>query len=356
MKRIHLRKVEPFDSNKVKTVLDFVHEIGKTPFFGSDIGYALEVMKRMFVEKDCFNVLTLSGAMTAGKMSYVIIEMVRRGWVQVVVSTGALMAHGLVEGQRMHHYLAPKGVSDAELMKMELNRIWKVVEPEDNFRAMAELLFKEIFPSFSGMAAVAPSEITWLIGKRLSEKFPKHPSILGECFKRNVPIFIPAWTDSDLALEKMAYDMMGGKNGALPFIVCEERDLMRFTDLIGTTRKPLGIFTIGGGVPRNWAQQVCPALRIIKDRAKNSKKIKKWRETMYSYGVRITTATPQDAGLSGCTYEEGKSWGKFKPDAMTAELYPCDATFFFPFLVTALCQYGDSLEVRRSKNKKGESE
>lgn len=342
-----LKKVEPFDCKKAGTVLEFAQEIGKTPFFGADVGQALEVMKKMFVKKDCFNILTLAGAMTAGKMSLVIIEMVKRGWVQVIVSTGALMAHGLVEGQRMHHYLAPIGVSDGELAKLELNRIWKVVEPEDNFRAMAELLFNDVFPTFNGME-IAPRNLTSFIGKKLLERFPLNPSILGECFAQSVPVYIPAWTDSDLALEKLAYDMMrieasGGKS----FRVVEEMDLFHFTNTIGTTRKPLGIFTIGGGVPRNWAQQVGPAIRVAKDRAKKSSTGRKWRDSMYSYGVRITSATPLDGGLSGCTYEEGKSWGKFKPNAETSELYPCDATFFFPFLVTALCQYEDGLKTKK---------
>ncbi|MGW8223710.1 MAG: deoxyhypusine synthase family protein, partial [Syntrophobacteria bacterium] len=99
--------------------------------------------------------------------------------------------------------------------------------------------------------------------------------------------------------------------------------------------KRLGIFTIGGGVPRNWAQQVSPYLEILEERCGSSFPIKKFR-----YGVRICPEPAYWGGLSGCTYSEGVSWGKFvspEDGGRFAEVL-CDATVAWPFLIKAVKQ------------------
>lgn len=345
---MELCPAEVFKVSNAHTVLDFIEEISKTPFMGAKLGRAFSVMKKMFIHDKGFNVLTLAGAMTAGKMSHVIIEMVERGWVQAVVSTGALMAHGLVEGQNMHHYHAPQGVSDSEFAAQKLNRIYTVLEPETNFQATSEMLFQHIFPKFQERE-VSPSGITEATGEYLAENFSSHQSIFGSCYNHGVTVYIPAWTDSELAIEKFAFDLMCARERKESFQVSEEDDHVRYTHLIDSIleHEKLGIFTIGGGVPRNWAQQVGPTLEVLeytlgKEDLFRTSGLR--GNKMFYYGVRITTATPEDAGLSGCLYEEGKSWRKFHPNAETAELYPCDATLYWPLLVTALAQYEDSLK------------
>lgn len=345
---MELRKAEVFEPAKAGSVLEFIQEIAKTPAQGGQLGKAFDVMKEMFIHKRGFNVLTLAGAMTPAKMSRVIIEMVERKWVQAIVSTGALMAHGLVEGLNMEHYHAPEGITDAELATRKLNRIYTVLEPEENFANTAKFLIEHIFPQFLGKE-IAPSDITFKVGEYLSRYYGEHSSILGVCFKNCVAVYIPAWTDSELAIEKMAYDCLCSDAEKLSFTVVEEKDHRRYTNQIQVAHdqgKKLGIFTIGGGVPRNWAQQAGPALEVLEYSLGEelARKHGYHSGVMFSFGVRITTATPYDMGLSGCTYEEGKSWRKFYPDAKTAELYPCDATLYWPLLVTALAQYEDSLK------------
>ena len=91
-----------------------------------------------------------------------------------------------------------------------------------------------------------------------------------------------------------------------------------------------GLVSIGGGVPRNWAQQVYPYLNMkVKDR--------RVKAEGYHYGVRITTDRPEFGGLSGCTISESKSWGKYETRAVEASLI-CDATIALPLLTSALLQ------------------
>ena len=99
--------------------------------------------------------------------------------------------------------------------------------------------------------------------------------------------------------------------------------------------KRLGIFTIGGGVPRNWAQQVGPFHDIINMRLGSTFPVPRFR-----YGVRICPEPAHWGGLSGCTYTEGVSWGKFlsrEEGGQFAEVH-CDATIAWPLLVRALLE------------------
>ncbi|HNI18621.1 MAG TPA: deoxyhypusine synthase family protein, partial [Nitrospira sp.] len=104
-------------------------------------------------------------------------------------------------------------------------------------------------------------------------------------------------------------------------------------EVLGSTR--LGIFTIGGGVPRNWAQQVAPYIEIS-----NTRLGLNVEPPRFHYGVRICPEPDYWGGLSGCTYQEGISWGKFVPPAeggRFAEVLS-DATLVWPLLMVGLLE------------------
>ena len=81
------------------TIDDLVRAMGQTAFTARQIGDAADVLEAMARDKDCFVVMTLSGAMTVAKMGLVFCDLVEAGVVKAIVSTGALMAHGLVEAR-----------------------------------------------------------------------------------------------------------------------------------------------------------------------------------------------------------------------------------------------------------------
>ena len=103
-------------------------------------------------------------------------------------------------------------------------------------------------------------------------------------------------------------------------------DVKKYAEIIKKSKKN-GTIIIGGGVPRNWAQQVFPLLDQIGE-----------IKTMgFNYSVRIHTATEYDGGLSGCTVSESKSWGKYALDSRFISIW-CDATIALPILITGLFQ------------------
>lgn len=158
-------------------------------------------------------------------------------------------------------------------------------------------------------------------------------------FQRNIPIFIPALSDSEIGLDagiRRYGQALKGKPifGYDPFI-----DWEKYVEMVESAvkqEKRLAIFTIGGGVPRNWAQQVGPYLDIRGARLGEER----GAFARFHYAVRISTALEQDGGLSGCTYQEGVSWGKIVPPeegGMTAEVF-CDATIAWPLITKAVME------------------
>jgi deoxyhypusine synthase len=159
-----------------------------------------------------------------------------------------------------------------------------------------------------------------------------------------VPIYIPAFTDSEMGLDVASFliEQQVLREGAdfeatmadLRTTFDPFRDLVSYANLIRASPR-VGIFTIGGGVPRNWAQQASPFLDYLNAKLKRDEVLNRFR-----YGVRICPEPVHWGGLSGCTYSEGVSWGKFLPvseGGRYAEVY-ADATLVWPLLVKAVIE------------------
>src|ERR1700758_3632289 len=124
--------LQPLDLSKVRSIDDLVRAMSNTAFTGRQIGEAADVLEAMARDEDCFVVMTLAGAMTVAKQGLVVTELIDRGIVNAVVSTGALMAHGLVEATGRAHFRYNPEVSDEELYEQGYNRVYDTLEPEQN--------------------------------------------------------------------------------------------------------------------------------------------------------------------------------------------------------------------------------
>src|SRR5437868_14831322 len=99
-----LRPIFPLDLAKCRTIDQLVRAMGDTAYTARQVGDAADVLEAMARDKDCFVVMTLAGALTVGKMGLVFCDLIESGMVKAVVSTGALMAHGLVEATGLSHF------------------------------------------------------------------------------------------------------------------------------------------------------------------------------------------------------------------------------------------------------------
>ncbi|MFM7841783.1 MAG: deoxyhypusine synthase family protein, partial [Nitrospira sp.] len=322
----------------------------KTAFGGRRVGEAYEVLSAMIEDPDCTVVMTLSGAMTIAKMGRIIATMIDRGMVHVIVSTGALIAHGLSESVGKTHYRYDPDVSDEELFEKGYNRVYDTLEMEANLNYV-EHVVGQTLKRIDTTQPMSSELLTREVGKTLVDEF-EGIGILKSAYQKKVPVYIPAFTDSEMGLDVATWAMQqnldrarsesktGGDLGVLRALHTHRPQFNPFLDLNSYTEKllsakRLGIFTIGGGVPRNWAQQVAPYVEIGNLRLGLDVK-----PPRFQYCVRICPEPDYWGGLSGCTYKEGISWGKFIPaeeGGRFAEVLS-DATVVWPLLLMGLLE------------------
>jgi deoxyhypusine synthase len=329
------------DLDGVRSFADLLRAMSRTAFGGRALGEAFEVTLAMVRDPDCKVVLTLSGAMTIAKMGKVIAKMIDTGMVHAVVSTGALMAHGLSESIGLVHYRHDPATSDEELFEKGYNRVYDTLEMEANLNYVEEFTARAL-DALAGETELSSELICRTLGRLLAED-PQGAGVLRSAHLRNVPVYVPAFTDSELGLDLATWAMKQAKSRG---VTDPERLLATiprynpYLDLNSFARfvlgaKRLGIFTVGGGVPRNWAQEMGPYIEIMNHRLGLDLKPPRYR-----YAVRICPEPTHWGGLSGCTYSEGISWGKFVPEAeggRFAEVY-ADATTVWPLLVKGVLE------------------
>jgi deoxyhypusine synthase len=330
-----LEPLSPLDLSKVSNFSDLAHGMKKTAFGGRSLGEAVDVFEAMVKDKDCYVVLTLSGAMTMAKMGLIVCDMIDKKMVHAVVSTGALMAHGFVESAGRTHFKYKEGMDDSELYCKGYNRVYDTLELEKNLDDLQEITDK-VLEKLDHKKPVCSYLLNQHFGKYLNDNF-KGRGILKSAHNMGVPVYIPAYTDSEMGFELGIYNRKRKIAGKEPIPFNPFLDLEDYTERIRKAKR-IGIFTIGGGVPRNWAQQVGCYLDVIEKRVGEGGQFKR-----FNYGVRICPEPVHWGGLSGCTYSEGVSWGKFVPKeegGMWAEVL-CDATIAWPIVVKAVMERMD---------------
>ncbi len=327
-----LEPLVPLDVGRLDSVDALLAAMANTAFGGRRLGEAASALEAMVRDESCFRVVTISGAMTIAKQGLVLCEMIERGWVQAVVATGALMTHGFVEGAGMLHFKHRADMRDEELFQKGYNRVYDTIELEKNLDDAEEMLDRVLSEVEPG-TTLCSHDLLARMG-RLLEEHDAGRAILRSAVAREVPIYVPAFSDSELGLDFAIHNKRLAMRGETPFAFDPFLDLEDFADRV-RAHETLGIFTIGGGVPRNWAQQVAPYLEISADRLGIDEPTRRYR-----YAVRVCPEPEHWGGLSGCSYTEGVSWGKFVPESeggRHVEVH-ADATIAWPILVRAVIE------------------
>ena len=151
--------LEPLDLSKVDTIDELLTAMSKTAFSGRKLGEAADVLYNMAADPDCLVVMTLSGAMTPAQMGLIITDFIDKEIVNAIVSTGALMAHGFIQGAGLTHFKYDPKMSDDELCSNGYNRIHDILEPETNFDViedMVSFVCKPLPRVISRRAEIAP--------------------------------------------------------------------------------------------------------------------------------------------------------------------------------------------------------
>jgi deoxyhypusine synthase len=305
-----------------------------TGSFGArQVGRGWSALKDISDDRDCSVVLTVSGAMTVAKLGSIFGALISRGIVNAIVTTGAVVTHALVEEMGMKHYKLPDSVSDTQLAELKLNRVYDSIEPEKNL----ETLDQHVREALGELKKSRPLGSFELV-RHLSTELLHHrkSGFLTSALRQDADVFVPALTDSELGLSIFRFNQSQSPGGLFydPFV-----DLSHYAEWLQSRRR-VAFLTLGGGVPRNWAQQMLPFLRSGEKRGRHS------NLPRVKAAIRICPDDPSLGHLSGSTYSEGITWNKFTREDNTDFVeIPCDATIVFPLLAKALLTYWDRTHI-----------
>jgi deoxyhypusine synthase len=312
-------------NNRPTRVTQFVDKLSQYGGVAQEISNGANTLLSMIEDPDCTVFMTLSGAMTIAKMGLIICDMIDWEMVQGICSTGALMAHGLVESVGLKHYKYNPSDGDAYLAQMKVNRVTDTLEPEKNLDHI-ELIIRKVLWEFEPQSTFSSRIFHQQVGRYLAQEYPGQRGILKSAYEKNVPVIVPAFIDSEIGNDVYIHNQVRQSKGAGKLIFDMEKDTEFLLNMVINSEK-IGIFTIGGGVPRNYVQNIAPLIDIINDR-----QVGELPEKKFVYGCRICPEPMYYGNLSGCTYSEGMSWRKMDQNGLFSEIN-ADATQVWPFLI-----------------------
>ncbi len=329
IQRSQMKRVAPVvPAENVATLLS---GMAGTGFQGRKLGESVGVWRQMLADPDCTILFGLSGAMIPAGMQRCLIEMVKRHYVDVIVSTGANIFHDTCEHLGVSHYLGHHQVDDKALYDRGIDRIYDVFAFEEDFRTVDRGIA-------AWSASVAPfrgssREFIRRLGEWLCTEKPGAESLTSVCAQEQVPIFIPALADSSIGI-----GLLIARRRGLDIDIDQIADADELTSLVEEAKKT-GVIYVGGGVPKNFIQQT-QVIGSIHEKDLGG----------HRYAIQYTTDSPQWGGLSGCTFDEGISWGKESAGSLQVQVY-VDATIALPLVISALVA-GGAERVKRRKGKK----
>ncbi len=328
----NLEPLRPLDLSQVHSFSDLLESMKATAFGGRQLGEAADILVEMVEDPDCLVVGTFSGAMTVAKQGLLLCDMLDHGMIDIVVSTGALMAHGFVEAAGLFHFKHRADLDDRELYYAGFDRVYDTLELEQNLDDV-ERIFRSAMSDWPDQEIACSHKIHRVLGQWLAEN-TEGRGILRSAYERDVPVYVPAFSDSEIGLDLAILSRLRLRAGRPRVTFDPFLDLEDYTRRV-QGKETLGIFTVGGGVPRNWAQQVGPFLDIIQKRGAGEGALRRFR-----YAVRLCPEPVHWGGLSGATYSEGVSWGKFVPVAEGGRFaeVAADATLAWPLLLAGVME------------------
>ena len=176
-------------------------------------------------------------------------------------------------------------MSDKELYEAGYNRVYDTLEPETNLDHV-ELVMEEVLGKWDPQQTLCSWKLDHAIGEHL-KRHAKGRGILKSAFEKNVPVFVPAFTDSEMGLDVALNNRMRAREGKPQLRYDPFLDLNHFAETL-LQQKKLGIFTIGGGVPRNWAQQFGPYCEL---RVRRAEKMFRSNVTIMAYASALNRST-----------------------------------------------------------------
>lgn len=309
--------IEHFDI-KSFDARNMVEQFSKMAFQSRNLAEASKIYQKMLRDKECTIMLCLAGSLFSAGLKKVVHDMISNKMADVIISTGAIIFdQDMFEALGFKHYKGSPFVNDKELCELHIDRIYDTFIDEDELRVADETVCK-IGERLSGV--YSSREFINETGAYLEENvkdIEKRNSVIYACYKNDVPIFVPALSDSCAGFGLM---MLREKSPDKNVSIDSVKDFHELTR-IKIEAKETAILMIGGGVPKNFTQDTVVGADILTGSG-----------SLHKYAVQITVADERDGALSGSTLKEANSWGKV--DSSCEQMVFCEASIALPILAS----------------------
>lgn len=317
VKHIDITKI---DSSKI---IDSMRDMS---FSSRDTANAADILQLMIKNKNCTNWLVLAGSTSAGGCMQVYVDMVRFNMIDCVVATGAsIIDMDFFEALGYKHYKGTPFIDDSLLRKNYIDRIYDTYIDEEELQA-CDATIKTIADSLEARP-YSSREFLWETGKWLSKNSKKKNSLIQTCYEHQVPIFVPAFSDCSAGFGLVMHQVNRRKQGKAFLTIDSVADFYELTQ-IKLKAKSSGLFMIGGGVPKNFAQDTVVCAEVMG-----------YDVPMHEYAVQITVADSRDGACSSSTLKEASSWGKV--DTVHEQMVYAEATTVVPLIASYAYHKGD---------------
>lgn len=307
--------VEHIDIKKINSV-EIVEAMKKMSFTSRDLGRAAEIYDMMLHEKECAIILTLAGSTSAGGCMDLYADLVKNNMVDAIVATGAAIVDmDFFEALGFRHYRGTPFVNDRELRERYIDRIYDTYIDEEQLQA-CDRTVTEIAEGLEPRP-YSSREFIREMGRWLTKNSKKKNSLVQSAFEHDVPIFCPAFSDSSAGFGLVLHQHNHpDKHVSIDSV----KDFYEVTK-IKMAAPTSGLLMIGGGVPKNFAQDTVVCAEIL------GKEV-----PMHKYAIQITVADVRDGACSSSTLKEASSWGKV--DTTYEQMVYAEATSVLPLLAS----------------------
>ena len=283
-------------------------------FQARNLAEAADIFAEMLGDRDCTVILTLAGSLVSAGLKEALLTMVECDMVDVIVATGAIVVdQDFFEALGFRHYIAPGSpdapvVGDEELKRLGIDRIYDTYISEAELQRCDEV----VADIFDGLDArpYSSRELVAELGGYLERHHARARSIVLAAYRKEVPVFVPALSDSSAGFGVVAHRARAAALG-LPHLAFDSGKDFHELARIKLAASATGLLMVGGGVPKNFAQDAVVAARMLAEiEGGEGDDAGAASVAMHRYAVQLTVADVRDGGLSGSTLREATTWGK----------------------------------------------
>ncbi|XRK14707.1 deoxyhypusine synthase [Elusimicrobium posterum] len=287
--------IKHIDIKKYSQVVNMVEDFSDMAYSSRDLARASKIYNMMLEDKSCAVILCLAGSLISAGLKKIVVDMIENNMVDAIVSTGAnIVDQDFFEALGYKHYKGDQHNADDNLLRdLHIDRIYDTYINEDELKVCDETV--KIILDGLEPRPYSSREIIWEMGKWLESKKKGKDSIIYNCYKKGVPIFVPAFADCSAGFGFVSHQT---ENPVFHVTLDGAKDFLELTK-IKIHAKETGLLMFAGGVPKNFVQDTVVAAEILGADS-----------PMHKYAVQVTVADERDGALSGSTLKEASSWGK----------------------------------------------